>query len=516
MTPDRMTAATHPRRTSVFTYAVRATAALIAGSVGLTASAGIVDAMPLAWVVAVGSAAFTVLWLTRPPARAVIDAAPRGSRAAFGVGAALLLVQLVPLTAFIIDPGIAAWGARPWSPMPSSHACSTAYWTACEAAARGGSLYDESLSSLPQPDPKARRIPRPLGPVNIDPYEYPPSFLPVPALLREITPDYWGFRRLWFALTLAVVAVVAVAVARRVDRRLGTHTLWLTPYLLTAPSMIATLYMGNVQLMTIAVALGAMLLFERQRFAAGGLALGFVTAGKLFPGLLVFYLLLRREWRAAAWTTAWCVAFALASLAMYGVTPWIEFLHEMPALLSGEAFAAFRNPDAIAVNQSVPGLVFKLKLAGVPHMDFAAMRILGWVYTAVVLAVTAWLAIRAEPRGREPLVWLAIVSLAALRSPFLPTYAPFPTLWLATLVVATSAGHRVLARTGVAIALLASISWGIGYGPPLLNGTWTTLQTIGALALVTMTCRWLRAPAGTAAAVAMPTGRSLATDPSHS
>jgi alpha-1,2-mannosyltransferase len=378
--------------------------------------------------------------------------------------------------------------------MSSRHACSTAYWTACDAAAAGGSLYDERLSSMPQPNPKAPRIPRPMGPVNIDPYEYPPSFLPVPALLRAVTSDYWGFRRVWFALTLAAVAGVAIAVARRVDRRFGTHAVWLTPYLLTAPTMIATLYMGNVQLATVAAGLGAMLLFERRRYAAGGLALGFITAGKLFPGLMVVYLLLRREWRAVAWTAAWSIVFALASLALYGPAPWIEFVHEMPALLSGEAFAAFRNPHAIANNQSVPGLVFKLKLLGVPHMDFAAMRILGWAYTAGILAATAWLALRARPAGREPIVWLVILFLATMRSPFLPTYAAFPTLWLATLMIATGTARPAVARAAIGVAVIASISWGIGYLPPLANAAWTTIQTIAAFVLVVLACRSLRQP----------------------
>lgn len=482
-------------RPSPFTFVAIGVAAVVAGIVGLTASAGLVDAMTLAWIVALAAAALTVRRLSRPDARAVIEAAPRGYRLAFGAGAALLFVQLVPLTAFIIDPTVAAWRPTPWTPMSSRHACSTAYWTACDAAARGERLYDEALSTIPQRDPTAPRIPRAMGPVAIDPYEYPPSFLPVPALLRQVTGDFWGFRRLWFALTLAAVAVVAVLVARRLDRVTGTNALWLTPYLLTAPTMIATLYMGNVQLATIAAALAAMLLFERGRFAAGGLALGCVTAGKLFPGLLIVYLLFRREWRAAGWTTAWAAAFALASLALYGTAPWIEFLHEMPKLLSGEAFSAFRNPHAIANNQSVPGIVFKLKLAGVPHMDYGAMRGLGWAYTAVILAATAWLALRARPHGREPLVWLTILFLATMRSPFLPTYAAFPTLWLATLLLATSVGRPAVIRTTVALVVLVSISWGIGFLPPLVNASWTTAQTIGAFALVTMACLALRDPA---------------------
>ena len=65
--------------------------------------------------------------------------------------------------------------------------------------------------------------------------------------------------------------------------------------------------------------------------------------------------------------------------------------------MSGEAFSAFRNPGAIGNNGSVPGLIFKLKLWGVPHMGFEAMRIVGWIYTLVVVAGVAWLATARPP-----------------------------------------------------------------------------------------------------------------------
>ena len=148
-----------------------------------------------------------------------------------------------------------------------------------------------------------------------------------------------------------------------------------------------------------------MLLFERRWYAAGRAAARLRRrSSKLFPGVLVLYLLLRRDWRAVgldrgverrrsrSWRSPRSAPRRIA----------ISCDH-MPKLLSGEAFPAFRNPDAIGVNQSVPGLVFKLKLFGVPHMDFTAMRIVGWLYTVVVVAGTAWLALRAAPRGREPL-----------------------------------------------------------------------------------------------------------------
>ena len=35
------------------------------------------------------------------------------------------------------------------------------------------------------------------------------------------------------------------------------------------------------------------------------LLLAYAIVSKLFPGVLLFYLLLRRDWRAVGWTAAW-------------------------------------------------------------------------------------------------------------------------------------------------------------------------------------------------------------------
>ena len=212
------------------------------------------------------------------------------------------------------------------------------------------------------------RTARKLGPLNVDNYEYPPTFLIVPRLLGLVTPDFWGFRRLWFALNFGFVVVVAVLVARRLDERLGTHAVWLTPFVIAAPSIVGTFQAGNVQMVMIALTALALYCFDRRANAIGGALLAFAIAGKLYPGVFVLYLLLRGEWRAVAWTAAFGVALLGLSLADVGWAPYGAFLNEMPGLMSGEAFAAFRNPSSMAANGSVPGVVFKLKLWGVPYM----------------------------------------------------------------------------------------------------------------------------------------------------
>jgi hypothetical protein len=67
------------------------------------------------------------------------------------------------------------------------------------------------------------------------------------------------------------------------------------------------------------------------------------------------------------------------------------------------------------------------------------MKIAGWIYTLIILAATVIVGMRTLHRDEQPLAWLAILTLASLRSPFLPAYAVIPVLWLLTLLAAAVA-----------------------------------------------------------------------------
>ena len=400
-----------------FTIAVWLTIAVLAGIVGFTAFTGVVDRMGQGWAAALASAGLSVWWLGRSHhLAAAIAEATTASRRLFIAGAILLLVQVLALTAFIVNPNVGVWAGTPWRPWLSAHSCVSSYWLAATQVTATPNVYDDALYSQPQADPTARRQPRRMGAFNVDVYEYPPTFLPLPRLMAAATTDFWQFRRLWFAFNLAGVALCLVAIARRFDTALGTQSVWLTPWVLVSPTIVGTLQSGNVQFARHRAAAAAMLLFERRRHAAGGAILAYVIVSKLFPGVLLLYLLLRRDWRAVGWTAAWSMVLAAVTLADVGAAPFATFLEHLPRLLSGEAFPAFRNANAIAVNESIPGLVFKIGLLGGPSLGFGASRIVGWAYTLVVIGVTAWLALRPARRGREPLVWIVILILATMRS----------------------------------------------------------------------------------------------------
>lgn len=363
----------------------------------------------------------------------------RGLMIVSGVLLAVALVLFARLTIFMVDPSRTSAALFPFSDWDSRHSCVSAYFVAAQAAGEGRNVYDDGLYSLPA-DPGAMRRARTLGYFKVDVYEYPPPFLLLPRALRLLAPEFLAFRLLWFILNALVVAVALLVVARSMDEPHATRALLFAPLVLAAVPMFSALQKGNLQLVVVALSMLGMVLIERGRAAAGGLLLAYATASKLFPGLLILYLLVRRQWRALAWTAGWGVVLTLATLADLGWGAMREFFDHLPRLLSGEAFPAFRNPGAMANNFSIPGLVFKLKVLGIESIGFGAMKALGWLYTIVAVWATVAVARRPLSARDLPLAWLAIVVIASLRSPFLPqAYAAFPAVWLLALLAAADA-----------------------------------------------------------------------------
>ena len=446
----------------------------------------------VSWLVAIAVAAL-VGW--RLPSRLgfTLDSSAVSRPLAIVAAIATLaaLTQLGRLTVFISDASRAEYSFLPGSDWEVRHNCATAYFVAAEAADRSPDVYADSLYTAKDDDPSKPRKALTLGPFNIDVFEYPPPFLLLPRLLRLLAPDFMSFRALWFGLSGLFLLAAMLWVLRLLTPAIATQALLLMPLAWLAHTTVGTIQKGNVQFVVIAAAVLAMAMFERRRWALGGLLLAFATVSKLYPGMLVIYLLARRKWRAVAWTGALMLAFAVGAGIDLGSAIYGEFAHHMPRLLSGEAFPAFRNPPAIANNLSIPGIVFKLKLFGAPAMGFGTMKLVGWLYTLVAIAATWWLARRTIREEGTPSIWLAILIVATLRSPFLPhSYATFPAVWLLTLVAArfdaTAKNLLLIVLTWLALAFAWPIDWAVD---PRLRAVGTTLVQVLMIGLVVWSLR---------------------------
>ena len=212
------------------------------------------------------------------------------------------------------------------------------------------------------------------------------TVLLLPRTLAILTPEFLRFRMVWFALNGAVLVIGLLIVARMLGPVAGTRALLFSPLVLASDITIATLQVGNLQAIVSSLAMIAMVLLAQRRYAAGGALLAYATVSKLFPGVLLVYLLVQRKWRALAWTVGLCFALIAISLVDTGWAPYKAFLDHLPRLLGGEAFPAFRRPWAVAHNFSVPGMALKLRLFGVTGASFGAMKIVGWIYSLILLA----------------------------------------------------------------------------------------------------------------------------------
>ena len=414
-----------------------------------TAAAGLTGSIPAAFALsAVITAAFSLGFRRR--LAALDERATRpGLLVLSGAATVLAMLELVRLTVFTVAPTRDDFALVPSSSFSRQHYCGTAYFVAGGVVREATNVYDNAIYDHPDSVATAQRKPRTIDGFNVDVYEYPPPFLVLPRMLLHVAPDLTRFRMVWFGLSVAVLLMAMLITASALPRAQATRAVLLMPLVWAGMGTIAGMQMGNFQVMTLAISMAGMALFSRRRDAAGGALLGFAVASKLFPGMLVLYLAVRRAWRPVVATCLAGLLFALLALWDMGLAPFTAFVHHLPRLLGGEAFAAFRNPAAIAANQSIPGLVFKLRFFGFPDAGFGGAKLVGWIYT--VIAVTATVLLARRGRG-GPIAWITVLILANLRSPFLPvTYAVIAPLWLLTLLGAENVERRgALAWIGLA------------------------------------------------------------------
>ena len=167
-------------------------------------------------------------------------------------------------------------------------------------------------------------------------------------------------------------------------------------------------------------------------------------------------------------TLAGVVAYAFAGLVLLGPAPYVAFVtYQLPRIASGEAFASFAsNP----VNIAVYSLPLKLRALGVVGLPDNAPSTLSWIYGLALVPLAIASARRsANTRIDSAQRWLAILNLAALRSP----YAGFPyanagTVWLLTLLASTAKSTRALWALAGAWVFFAGLLF-VPFPEPLLS-----------------------------------------------
>lgn len=424
------------------------TPVLAVGLIGLSTPSTIAIALGFA-------AAILLTFLLRPTLRWIADAfaARPPAWAALILAAGLVaVVSTARLAPFMADP--ARIDHSYVSSAFSGHSCLLAY-TEGTRLARAGDRNIYQMSEY-----RGRTV----GLLRVDAYHYPPPFLLLPGAIDLVTHDFAALRAVWFMMQALVFAGAGLFVARWIGGEPGAWAaggLWL---LLASSPAISTLQVGNFQLTVVPLAMIAMVLLYRDRIAAGAALLAYAIVSKIFPGLLLVFLLAGRRWRAATLVVVACALFGAATIAAFGWRPVTEFVtYEIPRIASAEAFPQTEAAGVVPLNLSFYGLLVRLRFLGLTWLDVGTGLTLTSIYGVFALLLTAaagWRVARAgipaTGTGRLALaqLLLALLTVASIRSPFVGSvYGFMITIWLLVLLAAgaTTTLGRLACVAGIAL-----------------------------------------------------------------
>jgi hypothetical protein len=357
----------------------------------------------------------------------------------FCVVGLLAVARTAGLAVFMADTARPEQSVVWFDPFYIGHSCFSAYYQAAV-------LTRQDVPNVYDPVHYEGR----LDAFKLDEFLYPPPFLLLTRGMLAVSENFTRLRAAWFVFEGALTLAGFLVLAKWIGSREGRIAALLVPALWLATPTLLTLQTGNFQVAAFALAILGMVAFERGRRATGGALLGFAIAAKIFPGILVLYLLVRRQWKAVAWTAAFGALWSAAALLVLGKAPFVAFLtFGLPRIDSGEATAWLANPDL-----------------GVPGMGWTAWRWVTRIQTLILLVLTVIAARRAdrEDRAGRARIWLALLSLMALRSPFVPDHtALLGPLWLLSLLVPEALGRAwrvtALAAVGLVFALVQPPGW---------------------------------------------------------
>jgi hypothetical protein len=317
--------------------------------------------------------------------------------------------------------------------------------------------------------------------LEIEPMHYatdPPTYLLAfePLTLLPLQQAFWVWEALNLAALLASLALLFRGSGLGVWRALAIVAL-----ALLYPPVGEHFFYGQNKIFVLLMLALMIRWMADGHDAPAGLILGVAVLMRGFPLLLVGYLLLRRRWRAAAYTILGIVAGALVTVAILGIPSVLSFSHGLqtvtmprfiaiPINVSLGAFVSrmywysigagpglsnlIRRVLVLAAQLGVLALTVKATVKSSDSVDLDWRAFSLWVVTAVLLAPTAWVHYLvlmlipfimmsiAASRGRanHRAIWMAVASfmLIALSTGGRSAFGPHPQGALAVTVAECS------------------------------------------------------------------------------
>jgi hypothetical protein len=109
-------------------------------------------------------------------------------------------------------------------------------------------------------------------------------------------------------------------------------------------------------------------------------------------------------------------------------------VYQLPLLSSGKALSFLAREDSIAFNLAPFGIPFKLAFLGLQIGDpWKVAKLVNQAFTVIIVIFTFFAARKNGPPQVRAVLWLTVLTLGTLRSPYAPAYVTFPLFWLLSL-----------------------------------------------------------------------------------
>ncbi len=351
--------------------------------------------------------------------------------------ALIALTQTARLSVFMIDPSQTHYSLFPGDKWFVEHCCLTAYSESARLAMDGEkNIYTPELYFGAE-FIKNKNFRQKIDGFNVDGYHYPPPFLLLPIMARAVVGgNFLDLRMLWFALGVLSLLFTIGFITFRLEPEGRLRMIGMAPLFWCSVPVLAGLQMSNVQIIIIAISIISMAAFTYNK-PVGGILLAMSSVAKIFPGILMVYLLAQKKFREVVWVVGFAVVLSIIAFLVVGPNPFQAFIgYELPKLSSGEAFSGpFSRAFAVAANMAPFGIPLKLGQLGVPGMTLEIGRIVSSVHLLMVLILAIWSG-RQKPRSNTEMisVWISLLSLGSLVSPFAPAnYVLVPVVLLVCL-----------------------------------------------------------------------------------
>ncbi len=179
----------------------------------------------------------------------------------------------------------------------------------------------------------------------------PPSFVllfsPLTMLPEQISYYIWqGLNAVLLALSLALL----FGKLWRFDRRSG---LALAVLALLYPPVYLHFFLSQSKIPILFLLVLMTRAMERGWFRGAGVCLSLTILLRIFPVILIGYLLIQRRWRVLLWTVIGCVVGGLISVALFGLTNSLSFP-------DGVALCTSRHFLSLPYNLSITAAVSRL------------------------------------------------------------------------------------------------------------------------------------------------------------